>query len=182
MTMKNRIILLTLTSALLSGGAFAAGPVKGTSSLTIGAVQSDIGLIDDASISGFNVKYQFEPDGSRIGFLGSFTYASGSDRIPQPQGPSAKIDSTYFSIAVGPSYRLNRFAAIYGLFGFAGADADVEGGVSVNDYFAPVFGAGVRLNPTSSIVVDAHYEKAGIQSDRKHVDGDTYSVGLGFQF
>lgn len=180
--MKNRIILLALTSILLSGGAQAAGPVKGTSSFTIGAVQSDIALIDDASVSGFNMKYQFEPDGSRIGFLGSFTYASGTDRINQSQGPSAKIDSTYFSITAGPSYRLNRFAAVYGLFGFAGADAEVEGGVSVNDYFAPVFGAGIRLNPTQSIVIDAHYEKAGIQSDRKHVDGDTYSVGLGLQF
>jgi putative virulence related protein PagC len=180
--MKTRLIALALSSAFLSAGAMADGPPKGNSSFTIGAVQSDIALIDDASISGFNMKYQFEPDGSRVGFLGSFTYASGSDRITQPLGPSAKIDSTYFSIAVGPSYRLNRFAAVYGLFGFAGADAELDGGMSVNDYFAPVFGAGLRLNPTKSIVIDAHYEKAGIQSDRKHVDGDTYSVGLGLQF
>lgn len=180
--MKTHVLLLALTTALLSVGAAAGGPVKGTSSFTIGAVQSDIALIDDAGIAGFNMKYQFEPDGSRIGFLGSFTYASGSDRISQSNGPSTKIDATYFSLAAGPSYRLNRFVAIYGLFGFAGADAEVDGGVSVDDYFAPIFGAGVRLNPTRSIVIDAHYEKAGIQSDRKHVDGDTYSVGLGVQF
>lgn len=180
--MKTKLIAFALTF-IFSGAAFAAGPPEGESSLTIGAAYSKISLIEEASISGLNIKYQFEPENNRsIGFMGSFTYTSGSDRIRQPAGPSAKIDTTYFSIAFGPSYRFNHLAAAYAMLGIAGAKADVSGGVSVSDYFAPVFAAGLRISPTKRLVVDAHYEKAGVQSGRKHVDGDTYMIGIGVRF
>lgn len=179
--MKTRFLAVALAAALAAPAMAQA--VEGTGSFTLGAVQTDLELLGKGSINGLNLKYQFEPAGSRVGFLGSFTYAGGEDSIDQPMGPSADIDMSYYSLALGPSYRINRYVSAYGLFGFAGANAELESGTSTSDHFEPVFGAGVRVFPFANVVIDAYYEKAtAFGSSAKRIEADTVSLGLGVSF
>ena len=147
--MKTRFLALAI-AALFAGPALAAP--AGTGSLTIGGVQTDMELLGEGTINGLNLKYQFEPAGSRVGFIGSFTYASGSDRVEQAGSRPVDLDLRYYSLALGPSYRIAPAVSLYGVVGFAGSKAETNT-ASVSDNFEPVVGAGVRVFPFADLVL-----------------------------
>ena len=175
--------LLTLAIAAAVSLPAGASTVDGTGSFSIGAAKTKLDMIDEGTIYGVNIKYQYEPNGSRLGFLSSFTYASGDDSVDRGYGGKADLDMRYYSFGLGPSYRVIDQVSVYGLFGFAGAKAKLSGGASVSDHFEPVFGLGVRAFPYGKIVLDAHYEKAtAFNSSRYRLEADSFSVGIGLLF
>jgi len=153
----------------------------GTSSITMGLVQTNLSLLDEGTIHGVNLKYQYEQPGSRLGFVGSVTWSSGDDTIDR-DGRSLDMDMSYYSLALGPSWRVAQPVSVYALLGASGANAKTEGGTRVSDHFEPVVGVGARVF-INKLVIDAYYEKAfSHKSDRFHTDADSVSLGLGYAF
>lgn len=179
--LKKQFILLAVAAAMALPAA--ANPVSGIGSFSIGVAKTKLDMIDEGTIHGVNVKYQYEPESSRLGFLSSFTYASGDDSVDRRYNGKVDLDMRYYSFGLGPSYRVIDQVAVYGLFGLAGAKAKLSGGASVSDHFEPVFGLGVRAFPYGNIVIDAHYEKAtAFNSSQYRLEADTFSVGIGLLF
>lgn len=172
------LVLLAIVTAV---PVHASSEDSGEKSLSIGVSSANLNLIDDADISGLSATYNYTPSGQRIGFSGSATFASGSDTISQPYGPSATLDSTYLSFLLGPSYQFSTHVRGYGLVGAAYGQADLDPDFSSHE-ITIAYGAGVQITDIGRFLVDLHWEGVGVDGGDRHLDGQIYSLGIGYHF
>lgn len=185
----NKISLAVLVAAsLLSSAAFADNHT-----VSLGYAQSDVENFKD--IRGVNAQYRYEWD-SPFSVMGSFTYMSGDeDQHYYVASDSVKnhIDVKYYSLLVGPAYRINEYVSLYALGGVAHTKADGDtrwvntgDGYTQKDSISEkstsfAYGAGVQFNPTENLAVNVGYEgtNADLQGDHA-ING--WNVGVGYRF
>ncbi|MEG1213701.1 MAG: Ail/Lom family outer membrane beta-barrel protein [Leclercia sp.] len=186
--MKNISLAVLVAAGLMSGAALADNHT-----VSLGYAQSDVEDFKD--IRGVNLQYRYEWD-SPLSVMGSFTYMSGDeDQHYYLASDSVKnhVDVKYYSLMVGPAYRLNDFVSLYALGGFAHTKADgdtrwVNGGDgytqtdSISEKSTSfAYGAGVQFNPTAELAINVGYEGTTTDIDgSRGING--FNVGLGYRF
>jgi len=128
---KKIILGMVIATSMISSAAMAE-----SSTLSLGYAQSDVEGFKD--IRGVNLQYRYELD-SPLSVLGSFTYMSGDDDQDYYVASDAvhnSIDVKYYSLMVGPAYRINEYVSLYALGGVAHTKADVDTTwVNAGDYY-----------------------------------------------
>ncbi|WP_446471292.1 Ail/Lom family outer membrane beta-barrel protein [Xenorhabdus stockiae] len=178
--------LVTLGLSVVSAGAYAAGE----STISAGYAQNSIKLYGEKteeSPKGLNVKYRYESD-DNWGVVGSFVYTYGGYEYRDRGFKVGDSSLSYYSLTAGPSYRINDYVSVYGLIGAAHGEAEFNymywtnwqfrsGSVSVSETeFA--YGAGLQVNPTSNIALDASYEYTKFNEAKV----GTWMIGVGYRF
>lgn len=120
---------------------------------------------------GISAKYRSEFDNS-FGVIGSFTYTNLSETYN-----GIGLDLDYMSLTFGPTLRANQYFSVYGLIGMARGEAEALGESDSDTAFA--YGAGLQIDVTKNVTLDASYEFAGFSGD---LDVSTWSIGVGFRF
>lgn len=188
---------LTLLAILVSSVALSPFASANTHTVTLGYAQSKVQDFDN--IRGANLKYRYEWD-SALSVISSFTWMSGSfddtyladkDRIKN----EAKI--TYYSLAVGPAYRLTEYLSFYGLIGLNHSKAkahsrwsNYESGsyrdMETTDYSGSkttlMYGAGLQINPAKNWVIDMGYEGSSYDDGIKNRSIHGFNIGAGLSF
>ncbi|PHM27519.1 Ail/Lom family outer membrane beta-barrel protein [Xenorhabdus budapestensis] len=133
-----KALLMTLATSCLIYGSLANA---NSHTIGIGYAKSKIAKV--TKLQGANVYYRYEWD-SPISIVGTFTYMRGDDSLPsfldynsraiqstdggppkrylfaKYSGPvTEKPDAKYFSLMLGPAYRINDYVSIYGLLGIS---------------------------------------------------------------
>ncbi|KFC05625.1 Ail/Lom family protein, partial [Trabulsiella guamensis ATCC 49490] len=112
--MKVELLAVLLASSMVSEVAFADNH-----SVSIGYAQSKVQ--DFKNIRGVNLQYRYEFD-SPLSALASFSYMSGDDKqnyFLSGDSVDNRIDAKYYSLLVGPAYRINEYVSLYALGGIA---------------------------------------------------------------
>ncbi|MEX0445965.1 Ail/Lom family outer membrane beta-barrel protein [Xenorhabdus sp. SGI246] len=137
MVTKKALLMTLATSCLIYGSLANAN----SHTIGIGYAKSKIAKV--TKLQGANVYYRYEWD-SPISIVGTFTYMRGDDSLPsfldynsravmsdskghsqthlftKYSGPvTEKPDAKYFSLMLGPAYRINDYVSIYGLLGIS---------------------------------------------------------------
>lgn len=184
--MKYRILALAI---LASVGASSLA-IADSQTISLGYAQSKVQ--DFTNIHGVNVKYRYEWS-SPISIIGSFTYMSGSDNLFDADSwgnthYDDRAELKYYSLLVGPSYRLNDYVSFYALGGVSKVKFDLSQNYRHSNYtytedssdsktsFA--YGAGVQINPTENIAIDVGYEGSKIEDVK--ING--FNIGIGYRF
>ncbi|UWS29998.1 Ail/Lom family outer membrane beta-barrel protein [Erwinia pyrifoliae] len=158
--------------------------------LSIGYAQSRVQ--DFKNLRGVNLKYRYEPN-SLLGVITSFSYmsAGGHEFDSLSWGDTYyddRIRVKYYSLLIGPSYRINKYVSLYAVSGLGNSKLDLtqnyrhthytytEHTASNTTSFA--YGAGVQINPLENIAIDISYEKSKINA--KKING--FSMGIGYHF
>ncbi|AWH89392.1 Ail/Lom family outer membrane beta-barrel protein [Limnobaculum parvum] len=174
--------------------------VASADSQTVSAGYAQSKVQDYKNINGFNLQYRYEWD-SPVSLVSSFTYMSGSDSNSYHDyaGDLYKnnLDIKYYSLLVGPAYRLNSYISLYGVVGASytksdgsyewynsvGADEDdghSKGSLSKNST-AFAYGTGVIINPTDYLSFNVGYEGSTLDLSGSHgING--FNVGVGYKF
>ena len=186
--MKKITLAVFVATTLASGAALADNQT-----VSVGYAQSKIE--DFKNIRGVNVQYRYEWD-SPVSLMGSFSYMSGDeDEHYYLFSDSIKnhVEAKYYSLLVGPAYRINDYVSLYALGGVARVKADGHTTwVNSGDNYTQrdsisekstsfAYGAGVQVNPTENLAIHLGYE--GTNADL----GDNYSIngwnlGVGYRF
>ncbi|MES4613767.1 Ail/Lom family outer membrane beta-barrel protein [Ewingella sp. CoE-038-23] len=158
--------------------------------ISMGYAQSKVQ--DFKNIRGVNAKYRYEWD-SRVSILGSFTYMSTSGNLFDSEyneytNYDDHIKVKYYSLLVGPAYRINEYVSFYALGGVSKNKIDLSQNYhhidhtytenSNNSKTAFAYGAGVQINPTESIAIDVGYEGSKIVDAKNN----GFNVGIGYRF
>ena len=186
--MKTLSLAVLVAAGLMSGTALADNHT-----VSVGYAQSKVEHFKN--IRGVNAQYRYEWN-SPVSVMGSFTYMSGDDDQNYSIASDSihnHVDVKYYSLMVGPAYRINDFVSLYALGGFAHTKADgdttwVNGGDnytqrdSISEKSSSfAYGAGVQFNPTAELAINVGYE--GTTTD---IDGDRgingFNVGVGYRF
>lgn len=171
--MKKMTCLSTLVACVL---AVSAGSVfAGESTVSGGYAQGDAqGVVN--KMSGFNLKYRYEPTNSAIGAIGSFTYLQ---KTGFNSGYYTK--EQYTGITAGPAYRFNDWASLYGVVGVGYGkwqyNTQVGDNTATGDYGFS-YGGGLQFNPLQNVALDLSYEQSRIRS----VDVGAWIAGIGYRF
>lgn len=186
--MKKISLAVFVAASLASGAALADNQT-----VSLGYAQSKVENFKN--IRGVNAQYRYEWD-SPLSVIGSFTYMSGDDdQKYYVDSDSVKnhIDVKYYSLMVGPAYRINEYVSLYALGGVAHTKADVDtkwvnagDGYTQKDSLSEkstsfAYGAGVQFNPTEELAVNVGYEGTNADIDGSHsING--WNVGVGYRF
>lgn len=186
--MKKISLGLLAAACLMSGAALAD-----SQTVSVGYAQSKVE--DFKNIRGVNLQYRYEID-SPVSFMGSFTYMSGDeDQHYYVASDSVKnsVDVKYYSLLVGPAWRINEYVSLYALGGVAHAKADGETKwVNAGDNFTVrenisekstsfAWGAGVQFNPTENLALNIGYEGTNVDIEgSRAING--FNVGVGYRF
>lgn len=186
--MKKISLGILLATVLVSGSVLADNHT-----VSVGYAQSKVE--DFKNIRGVNLQYRYEFD-SPVSFLGSFTYMSGDeDQHYFVDADSVKnsVDVKYYSLMVGPAYRINEYVSLYALGGVARTKADGDTqwvNAGDNETFREsisakstsfAWGAGVQFNPIANLAVNVGYEGTNADIDDTHsING--FNVGVGYRF
>lgn len=183
-----------LSLAVLAMGVLTSGmAIADSQSVSIGYAQADVK--DFKNIRGVNLQYRYEFD-SPFSAVGSFTYMSGSeDRnyYVDSDSVNTNIDVKYYSLMVGPAYRINEYVSLYALGGAARTKADIDVKwleSSNNEIYREsesrhstsfAYGAGIIINPIENLTVNVGYEgtTADIE-DKYQING--FNIGVGYRF
>ncbi len=182
-----------LTSSLIACLSIASVNVYAASenSISIGYAQSHVkenGYTLDNDPKGFNLKYRYELD-DNWGVIGSFAYTHQGYDFFYGSNKFGHGDLDYYSVTMGPSFRINEYVSLYGLLGAAhgkvllGAahgkvkSSVFDGSVSTSKT-SMAYGAGVQFNPLPNFVIDASYEYSKLDS----VKFGTWMLGAGYRF
>ncbi|MGB9097088.1 Ail/Lom family outer membrane beta-barrel protein [Erwinia sp.] len=175
----------------------------GQQTVSIGYAQSKVQDFKD--ISGVNVKYRYEWD-SPLSFIGSLTYMSGSNNYHDSVDTSSmsdtvsvynsldiKSDLKYYSLSIGPAYRINDYFSVYGLLGAnlnKGSDDAVwktdgktfqqKRSTFKNTSF--MYGVGMQINPVKYLVVDIGYEGSSVDAEERSLSVNGFNLGVGYSF
>lgn len=178
MNINKKLLALSVVLAAMGESAIAQADTH-----TISLGYSHGKVTDFKNIRGATAKYHYQPDGS-LGFIGSLTYMSGDKKF-NVDGDKGKDQRKYFSLLVGPSYRVNEFVSLYGLAGVAhgnikrsGTDAGGDN-ISYKDKKSGfAYGAGVQISPAANWSIDLGYE--GAKTKGTKING--FNIGLGYRF
>lgn len=186
--MKKISLGILLAAGLTSGAALADNHT-----VSIGYAQSKVE--DFKNIRGVNLQYRYEFD-APVSVLGSFTYMSGDeDQHYFVDADSVKnsVDVKYYSLMVGPAYRINEYISLYALGGVAHTKADGDTKwVNAGDNYTVhenisekstsfAWGAGVQFNPTEQLAINVGYEGTNVDIEgSRAING--FNVGVGYRF
>lgn len=191
--MKKSILATIIISALISPVAMADNH-----SVSLGYAQSRIQSL--TNLRGVNLEYRYEFD-NPLSVLASASYLTRSDSgqdtydLGYSQTLTEKDDAKakYFSLLVGPAYRLNEYVSLYALGGIARTKIELKerayynseklGSVSFSESknsFA--WGAGVIVNPIEDMSINIGYEgtRTNILDENYSVNG--FNIGVGYRF
>ena len=118
---------------------------------------------------GVNFKYRNEFT-QKWGVIGSVTTTKSKFGLTLNDTPFADAKLQYFSVAAGPTWRINDYASVYGLVGYAHGKAKMY--INSIDYQysdstgAFLGGLGAQFNVTPNIVVDASWEYSKLDDFR----------------
>ncbi|WP_445374530.1 Ail/Lom family outer membrane beta-barrel protein [Photorhabdus tasmaniensis] len=141
---------------------------------------------DVKALNGATLSYRYELD-DQWGVLSSFTFAKGDDAetIDRP-----KIDTKYYSLMTGPTYRINDYISLYSQVGLSKIDLKLSySGTDANGKInekALGWGAGVIVNPTTNTSVTVGYEgsrfdiKDGV--DKYKISTNGFNISVGYRF
>ncbi|MBI6550305.1 Ail/Lom family outer membrane beta-barrel protein [Xenorhabdus sp. VLS] len=194
-----KALLATLVVSSFMSGSFAYADSQ---TVAIGYAQSKVQNFKN--IRGVNLHYRYEWD-SPVSIIGSFTYMKGNesnggtfkDRMAEDVAWKSNIDLKYYSLMVGPAYRINNYVSVYGLLGFAHS--------KVNGYFNRInrkqnggivtytekadkkstnlaYGAGVEVNPIQNLSLYAGYEGSSVKDYDKSHGINGFNIGVGYRF
>lgn len=179
-----------LSLALLASIGVSTAVKADTQTISLGYAQSKVQ--DFKNIRGVNVKYRYEWN-SPVSILSSFSYMSGSgdlfgehDWYGTHYDDHAKVK--YYSLLIGPAYRINEYVSLYALGGVGHTKLDVSQNYSrtgstyteesSENKTEFAYSAGVQINPIENIAIDIGYEGSKI-NDAK-LNG--FNIGVGYRF
>lgn len=178
MNINKKLLALSMVLAAMSGGAIAQADTH-----TISLGYSHGKVTDFNNLHGVTAKYHYQPDGS-LGFISSLTYMGGEKKY-NAGANKAKVQLKYYSLLVGPSYRVNEFVSLYGLAGVAqgkgklsGADAGGNNLSYKDKKSGFAYGAGIQIAPAANWSIDLGYEG----STAKNIKINGFNIGLGYRF
>ena len=188
---------LVIASMVISTLGLSAAAHAGQSTLSVGYAQSKVQ--DFKNINGVNLKYRYEWD-SPISVISSFTYMSG-DQSESYYVYRDRIDNhaevKYYSLSVGPAYRINPYISVYGLLGLNYNKVDYTS--SWNNYAyntyeymgeesgnqkktSFMYGVGFQVNPIESLAIDVGYEGSRLDVDGRNLSINGFNIGVGYRF
>lgn len=185
--MKKLSVLSAIILSVASGSVLADNH-----SFSVGYAQSKIQ--DFKNIRGVNLQYRYEWD-SPASIMGSFSWMKGDgNQEYHSYGDSIKnqVDAKYYSLLTGPVWRINDYMSLYAAGGVAHVKADGKTAwTNVDGYFAReniskkstsfAYAAGVMINPTSNITINAGYEGTRAKlGDNYSING--FNIGVGYRF
>lgn len=188
-------------TALILAGSFLVGQSAMAESQTV-SIGWAHGKIENANnLNGVNLQYRYEWN-SPVSLVTSFTWMSGSEDNSwhDAWGDSYKqqVDTTYYSLLVGPAYRINEYVSLYGLIGAARTKTDVNyewrnsvgadepgGHKTINgstDSTNFAYAAGISINPVENLAINIGYEgtRADFYGANYAING--FNVGVGYRF
>lgn len=180
--------------ALICSGLLASTcALADNHTVSIGYAQSKVE--DFKNIRGVNIQYNYEWD-SPLSVIGSFSYMKGDDTYSEwtdfsgsPEGYNGKVDLKYYSLLVGPAYRINDYVSLYALAGVAHSKLEdtttwstqySESNNESRTSFA--YGAGVSVNPTDYLSVRVGYEGTRVKYNGNQEAINGFNVGIGYRF
>ncbi|AHY09245.1 Ail/Lom family outer membrane beta-barrel protein [Serratia plymuthica] len=188
---------LVIASMVISTLGLSAAAHAGQSTLSAGYAQSKVQ--DFKNINGVNLKYRYEWD-SPISVISSFTYMSG-DQSESYYVYRDRIDNhaevKYYSLSVGPAYRINPYISVYGLLGLNYNKVDYTS--SWNNYAyntyeymgeesgnqkktSLMYGVGFQVNPIENLAIDVGYEGSRLDVDGRNLSINGFNIGVGYRF
>ena len=188
---------LVIASMVISTLGLSAAAHAGQSTLSVGYAQSKVQ--DFKNINGVNLKYRYEWD-SPISVISSFTYMSG-DQSESYYVYRDRIDNhaevKYYSLSVGPAYRINPYISVYGLLGLNYNKVDYTS--SWNNYAyntyeymgeesgnqkktSFMYGVGFQVNPIENLAIDVGYEGSRLDVDGRNLSINGFNIGVGYRF
>ncbi|HHR6132346.1 TPA: Ail/Lom family outer membrane beta-barrel protein [Providencia alcalifaciens] len=131
------------------------------------------------NLHGLNLKYRYEFD-ERLGIMTSLLRTKITYNFKNQGQKNGSADATYYSLTVGPSYRLNQYISAYALGGIghsrlSGNIGSFSKTVTDNAFTA---GAGLQFNLTQNVSLDTHYEYAKFSNLKMN----TWTAGIGYRF
>lgn len=178
-----------IVSCLISSSAAMAE----SQTVSIGYAQSKLHKFHN--IRGVNIQYRYETN-TPVGLLASATYLSGSkdrtDTLDADTSQNVDNDIKSYSIQAGPVFRVNSLASLYSTVGVSRTkikqdytmtvgQESMSDGIS-NHTTAFAYGAGVIINPTSKLSVNAGYEGSRATFYGYHAKLNGFNVGVGYRF
>ncbi|WP_434461487.1 Ail/Lom family outer membrane beta-barrel protein [Serratia plymuthica] len=188
---------LVIASMVISTLGLSAAAHAGQSTLTAGYAQSKVQNFKN--INGVNLKYRYEWD-SPISVISSFTYMSG-DKSESYYIYRDRIDNhaevKYYSLSVGPAYRINQYISVYGLLGLNYNKVDYtsswnnyayntyeymgeESGSQKKTSF--MYGVGFQVNPMENLAFDVGYEGSRLDVNGRNFSINGFNIGVGYRF
>ncbi|MDC9581525.1 Ail/Lom family outer membrane beta-barrel protein [Xenorhabdus sp. PR6a] len=190
--MKKALFATLAVSSVMWGSVTYAD----SQTVAVGYAQSKVQAFKN--IRGVNLHYRYEWD-SPLTIIGSLTYMKGdkegSDRVNNAFW-QAKADAKYYSLLVGPAYRIDDQVSVYALLGFSHTKIDV----TENEYTEIsgkrkhsfwnihekatniAYGAGVEFNPVRNLSLYAGYEGSAAKFNGKDHGINGFNVGVGYHF
>lgn len=195
--MRKFILIVCVALATITGNAFAA---VSSNTLSLGYTHATVKTPDNGKhdLKGTNFKFRHEFS-SWLGLMGSFTLAKNENnhngwyqgygydkdagKWVQDKLMYGKViteKQQYYSLSVGPSFRLNDYVSAYALAGASQTKSTVstrQGKIS-DKHTAISYSAGVQVNPVKNWAIDVAYEGSG--------SGDwstsAFIIGVGYRF
>ncbi|AWH89042.1 Ail/Lom family outer membrane beta-barrel protein [Limnobaculum parvum] len=189
----NKAILSTI---ILLNLGFAQVSQAQDQTITLGYSQSH--FEEFGGVSGVNIKYRYEWD-SPWSVISSFTYMDGNtEKNYQRSSYNIKAhgDVDYYSLSVGPAYRINDYVSLYSLFGAATGTFNYSADKysKQNQYMYHMnkdgtkhtttfmYGAGVQVNPMENFAIDIGYEGTHMEYQGMQFTSNGFNVGAGYRF
>ncbi|VEA67772.1 Attachment invasion locus protein precursor [Serratia plymuthica] len=188
---------LVIASMVISTLGLSVAAHAGQSTLSVGYAQSKVQNFKN--INGVNLKYRYEWD-SPISVISSFTYMSG-DQSESYYAYRDRIDNhaevKYYSLSVGPAYRINPYISVYGLLGLNYNKVDYKSSwhnYAYNTYeymgeesgnqkkTSLMYGVGFQVNPMENLAIDVGYEGSRLDVDGRNLSINGFNIGVGYRF
>lgn len=182
--MKKLALSVVAVSSLLGSSCALAD----NHTLSLGYAQAKVQ--DFKNIRGLNMQYRYEWD-SPVSIVGAATYMKGDEDYSDygyDSGYNGKTELKYYSLLVGPAYRINDYVSFYAVAGLAHTKAEdrttyltqyTEETSQSKTSFA--YGAGVQFNPLENMSVGIGYEGTRAKyGDNVSING--FNVTLGYRF
>ncbi|MBJ9295179.1 Ail/Lom family outer membrane beta-barrel protein [Citrobacter werkmanii] len=176
-----RIFSSWIMAALLTFPSLALA--MGNHTLSLGYAQTHLSALNKSAskdLHGLNLKYRYEFN-SDWGILTSLTATRHDAQNYSWDAGKLHKDgdntTSYSSLMIGPTYRINDYVSLYGNVGMAGMKIkNHDNQSSSEDAFA--YGAGLILNPLANLSLDLSWETAKLL----FVDTNTFGVSVGYRF
>lgn len=163
--------------------------ITGLHTVTLGYAQSRIRHFKN--IKGFNLKYHYEIPQLPLSAMVSLTWMQGrgsQSHLFDTSSEDKQHRVRYYSLVVGPAYRVADWASLYLLAG-----AGWESSTNINLYHDAAgdharrykifnsrfaWGAGMQFNLIDNLAVDVGYQAGHVQK----TSSDGFNMGVGYRF
>lgn len=197
--MNKNISLAVCLIAALGQSSFTFADEQ---AVTVGYAQSNMQHV--GPLRGANATYRYEWE-SPVSIITSLTYLH--DKESHSDGYANKHESLentnsrkvdYWSLAAGPAYRINDVVSVYSLVGANYTKLDDDASSVYKNHcrctitrtkdnnddhdVSLMYGAGVQVNVSRSVVINAGYEGTNSKLDGRHYAINGFNVGMGYRF